>query len=184
MVSDSMDVGRFTYGHNKIRVRTWSSADRLKIGSFCSIADSVTVNLGGNHRIDWATTFPFGHIFKRRLGGETIVGHPSSNGDVIIGNDVWIGTGVTIMSGVNIEDGAVIAANSHVVSNVKRYAIVGGNPDKHLKFRFDQRIRELLLELSWWELDLAVIREIAPLLSTPPEATTLISLISRFRNSS
>lgn len=175
-----MDVGRFTYGHNKIRLRTMSTNNRLKIGSFCSIADNITVILGGNHRVDWATTFPFGHIFKRRLGGADIVGHPASNGDVVIGNDVWIGTGATIMSGVVIGDGAVVAANAHVVSDVDPYAIVGGNPAKHLKFRFDQEIRDLLLELRWWDLDEEIIREIAPELCAQPEISALTSLIKRY----
>ena len=98
MTKNSIAVGRFTYGHKKIRVQTWGEGHKLKLGAFCSIADNVTVYLGGNHRVDWITTFPFGHIFKDRLGGENIVGHPSSNGDVVVGNDVWIGSGATLMS--------------------------------------------------------------------------------------
>lgn len=180
MTIDSVVAGRFTYGHKKIRVRTWGEGHQLRLGSFCSIANNVNVYLGGNHRVDWATTFPFGHIFKGRLGGEGIIGHPSSNGDVVVGNDVWIGSGATLMSGVNIGDGAVIAANAHVVSNVEPYAIVGGNPAKHLKFRFDEQIRNLLLELRWWDLDLAIIREIAPEISQPPEIKKLRNLIQRY----
>ncbi|MEL7205445.1 MAG: CatB-related O-acetyltransferase [Pseudomonadota bacterium] len=129
--------------------------------------------------MDWVTTFPFGHIFQDSLGGENIVGHPSSNGDVVVGNDVWIGSGATLMSGVSIGNGAVIAANAHVVSDVEPYAIVGGNPAKHLKFRFDKEIRNLLLELRWWDLDEATIREIAPEISQPPEVQTLRNLIER-----
>lgn len=183
MDQNSIEAGEFTYGHQKIRLHTWSSGSKLKLGAFCSIADDVTVVLGGNHRVDWATTYPFGHIFTRRLGGEDIVGHPSSNGDVVIGNDVWVGAGSTIMSGVKIGDGAVVAANSHVVSDIDPYAIAGGNPAKHIKFRFEPEICDLLLELRWWELDATDIREIAPLLSAPPDAKTLKSLIERFKDS-
>lgn len=179
MTINSVVAGRFTYGHKKIRIRTWGEGHQLKLGSFCSIAPNVTVYLGGNHRVDWVTTFPFGHIFQDSLGGENIVGHPSSNGDVVVGNDVWIGSGATLMSGVSIGNGAVIAANAHVVSDVEPYAIVGGNPAKHLKFRFDKEIRNLLLELRWWDLDEATIREIAPEISQPPEVQTLRNLIER-----
>ncbi len=54
-------------------------------------------------------------------------GHPSTKGDVIIGNDVWIGDNVTIMSGIKINDGAVIAANSHVVKDVEAYSLINKN---------------------------------------------------------
>jgi virginiamycin A acetyltransferase len=74
-------------------------------------------------------------------------GHPSTRGDVIIGNDVWIAENVTIMSG----DGAVIACNSHVVKDVEPYSIVGGNPAKFIKYRFTQEQIEWLLKIQWWK---------------------------------
>lgn len=74
-----------------MRIEQFGEGAKLKIGSFCSIAEGVVVFLGGNHRADWITTFPFGHIFQEDLGGEEIVGHPMTKGDVMIGNDVWIG---------------------------------------------------------------------------------------------
>jgi len=110
-----VSVGRFTYGHENIAVMQWGEGCPLDIGAFCSIADNVQIFLGGNHRTDWITTFPFGHIFQKDLGGENIQGHPATNGGVSIGNDVWIGRGATIMSGISIGNGAVIAANSTVV---------------------------------------------------------------------
>ena len=36
-----MKVGRHTYGHEQITVRSWSEPAALTIGSFCSIADRV-----------------------------------------------------------------------------------------------------------------------------------------------
>jgi len=59
-----------------------------------------------------------------------------------IKNGVWIGRDVTIMSGVTIGNGAVIAANSVVTKNVETYSIVGGNPAKLIKYRFDKEIIE------------------------------------------
>ena len=35
------------------------SGRKLTIGRYCSIADKVEILLGGNHRIDWGTTYPF-----------------------------------------------------------------------------------------------------------------------------
>src|SRR5579871_3351215 len=111
-------IGRYTYGFENLSVREWSEGATLKIGSFCSLAPSITILLGGNHRKDWITTFPFGQIYQDELGGTDIDGRPLTNGDVVIGDDVWIGYGVTIMSGVTIGSGAVLAANSHVVKDV------------------------------------------------------------------
>jgi virginiamycin A acetyltransferase len=77
-------------------------------------------------------------------------GHPSTKGNVIIGNDVWIAENATIISGVTIGDGAVIANNSHVVKNVEPYSIVGGNPAKLIKYRFTKDQIDKLLSIKWW----------------------------------
>lgn len=87
---------------------------------FCSIASNVNIYLGGNHRPDWVTTYPSGHIHKNIFNR---IGHPCTKRDVIICNDTWIGANVTIMSGVNIGDDVVIANNSHVVKNVESYSL-------------------------------------------------------------
>ena len=78
------------------------------------------------------------------------MGHPSCKGDITIGNDVWIGAKATIMSGITIGDGAIIAAGSVVVKDVEPYSMVGGNPAKHLKFRFTEKQIMSLLKISWW----------------------------------
>jgi len=169
-------IGRFTYGFENIKIRQWNEGAALKIGSFCSIAKDITIFLGGNHRTDWISTYPFGKIFQDELGGEGIIGHPSTKGDVIIGNDVWIGSGTTIMSGINIGDGAVIAANSCVVTDVKPYSIFGGNPARFLKYRFDNKTIEFLLRLKWWDLPLTTIRNISNILCSKPSPELLVEL--------
>ena len=177
----SISVGKFTYGHESIDIEQWNEGAPLDIGSYCSIASNVQIFLGGNHRLDWITTFPFGHIHQNNLGREYIQGHPTTNGGVSIGNDVWIGHGATIMSGISIGDGAVIAANSNVVRNVPPYSIVGGNPARHLKFRFSDEIISLLLELKWWELSTEEVKKLAPELSRPPDTLKLRKLIEVYR---
>jgi len=152
-----MSVGKYTYGKPNIH---WNnSGARLVIGNFCSIARNVRVYLGGNHRTDWITTFPFGHIHQKVFNSFNGAGHPSTKGDVIIGNDVWIGENVTIMSGVTIGDGVVIANNSHVVKNVEPYSLVGGNPAKFIKYRFQPEQIEKLLKIQWWYWDDGKINE-------------------------
>ena len=157
-----MLAGSYTYGTPDLR---WvSSGAKMYCGKFCSIAGGVKVYLGGNHRTDWVTTYPFGHIYQDKFNLFNGHGHPSSKGDVIIGNDVWIGSNVTIMSGVHIGDGAVIANNSHVVKNVEPYSLVGGNPAKSIKYRFTPEQIEKLLEIKWWYWDDEKINKYTPLL--------------------
>lgn len=74
-------------------------------------------------------------------------------GQILIQNDVWIGRGSTIMGGITIHNGAVIAANSVVTKDVEPYSIVGGNPAKLIKYRFDSEIIEKLLSIQWWNWD-------------------------------
>jgi len=174
-------VGRYTYGFKNIVIRQWNEGAALKIGAFCSLATNINIFLGGNHRTDWITTFPFGHIYKDELGGEDIIGHPTTKGDVIIGNDVWIGSGVTIMSGLKIGDGAVISANACVTKDVLPYHIVGGNPAKLIKQRFDDEIIDLLLTLKWWEFSVENIKSINKILSSKPDKDLLLNLLLKFR---
>jgi acetyltransferase-like isoleucine patch superfamily enzyme len=182
MVGNSrVSFGRFSYGCENLSIWQWGEGASLTIGSFCSIAPSVQIFLGGNHRIDWITTFPFGHIYTEELGGKNIKGHPATNGDVIIGDDVWIGYGATIMSGVTIGTGAVVAANANVVKDVLPYAIVGGNPAKVIRKRFDEETVALLLELQWWNLSIDVIKNINCDLSSRPNVTMLKTLIEKYR---
>ena len=147
--------GKYTYGVPKVHCEREGA--RLSIGKFCSIANNVNIYLGGNHRTDWVTTYPFGHIHTDRFNSFDGKGHPATKGDVIIGNDVWIGNNVTIMSGITIGDGAVLANNSHVVKNVEPYSLVGGNPAKLIRYRFTEAQISQLLTIKWWLWDYAKI---------------------------
>jgi hypothetical protein len=58
--------GDFTYGIPNIR--WWGEATTLTVGSFCSIADGVEIYLGGNHRPNFVTTYPFPNLTKNWPG--------------------------------------------------------------------------------------------------------------------
>jgi acetyltransferase-like isoleucine patch superfamily enzyme len=55
---------------------------------------------------------------------------------VVIGSDVWIGYGAIIVSGVTIGRGAIIGVGSVVMSDVRPYAIMLGNPARMVGERF------------------------------------------------
>lgn len=162
-----MKIGKYTYNTHNIKIYYGDSGATLTLGNFCSIAQNITIYLGGNHRSDWVTTFPFGHIFHKEFDNFNGVGHPATKGDVVIGNDVWIGSDVTIMSGVTIGDGAIIANNSHIVKNIEPYSIVGGNPGKLIRYRFTPEQIEKLLQIQWWNWEDSKINRFTPLLCNP-----------------
>lgn len=130
------------------------TGDKLIIGKFCMIASGATFIMNGaNHLTNSISTYPFaifGQGWEDAMEGK---GYPQK-GDTIIGNDVWIGYKATIMAGVNIGDGAIIASGSIVTKDVAPYTIVGGNPAKVIKKRFDEATIEKLLALQWWNWDI------------------------------
>ena len=141
-------VGKYTYGFPHVYNR--EDGGNLVIGNFCSIAGNVSIFLGGNHRTDWVTTYPFpaSPVFKQNA--KAISSHSRAKGDVIIGNDVQIGHGAIILSGVRIGDGAVIGAGSVVTKDVEPYTIVAGNPAMVLRKRFTEKQINKLLKIKWW----------------------------------
>lgn len=134
--------------------------DRLIIGKFCALARGVKFIMNGaNHKLDGFSTYPF-QIFGN--GWERVTpqaGELPYKGDTIVGNDVWIGYEAIVMPGVQIGDGAIVAAKSVVVSDVAPYTIVGGNPAKLIRQRFDDHIIHTLLDIAWWNWDIEKITQ-------------------------
>lgn len=170
-------VGRFSYysgyyhGHSFDDCARFllpdPDADKLIIGSFCSIGSGAAFIMAGNqgHRHDWVSTFPFFWmpevpVFEGAKNGF----RPA--GDTVIGNDVWIGSEAIVMPGVTIGDGAVIATRAVVTRDVAPYTIVGGNPAAPIRKRFDDRQIELLLEMRWWDWPDDRLQAAMPLLTS------------------
>jgi acetyltransferase-like isoleucine patch superfamily enzyme len=153
-------VGTNTYGSPAFWL--WQESERIEIGSYCSFAGEVAILGGGEHRVDWVSTYPLRVLFDDPLAGRD--GHPSSRGPTIIGNDVWVGYRVTILSGVKIGDGAVLAAGAVVTKDVPPYSIVGGNPAKVIKPRFPPEIIEQLLQIQWWNWPVEHIKAATPMI--------------------
>jgi acetyltransferase-like isoleucine patch superfamily enzyme len=166
-------VGEFTYGHESIEIMSWGEGSQLIIGKYCSLAHNLRIFLGGNHRSDWVSTYPFGHVNQDVLGEYQQPGHPSSNGDVNIGNDVWIGHGALILSGITVGHGAIIGARCVITKDVEPYAIYAGNPAKLIRYRFDAEVREKLLELAWWNWPHEKVLANMPWLLSAPQIDNL-----------
>lgn len=120
---------------------------QITIGKYCSIAANCTFVLS-NHLTDRITTSPSTRsLFHHGKG------NPSSfvRGNITIGSDVWIGANCTILDNVMIGNGAVVAAGAVVTKSVPPYAIVGGNPAKIIKYRFDAPTIARLEKLRIWD---------------------------------
>jgi acetyltransferase-like isoleucine patch superfamily enzyme len=121
----------------------------IKVGKYTGIHYTTVILPGGMHHVDWVSTQ---HTYVDANGNW--VNHPEaihSKGPVVIGNDVFIAFEAVVTSGVTIGDGAVVATRAVVIKDVEPYSIVGGNPAKHVKYRFDEPTREALLRIKWWD---------------------------------
>ncbi len=159
----NIEVGEFTYYDDPAGPEHFAErcvlyhydfvGDRLVIGRFCALAQGVVfVMNGANHAMSGFSTFPFnifGHGWEQ--GFDVTTWEAENRGDTTVGHDVWMGMGAMVMPGVTIGHGAIVAARSVVTHDVPPYAIVGGNPARTMRMRFDERTVERLLAVAWWD---------------------------------
>lgn len=142
-------------------VHDWNEGSTLRIGRYCSIANNVQIFLGGHHRTDWVTTYPFPAYLPE---ASHIDAYGGTRGDVKIGSDVWLCANCVILSGVTVGHGAVVANGAVVSRDVEPYSIVAGNPAEVVRWRFNEDIRNALLETAWWDWPEKEIRAVVSLL--------------------
>ncbi len=162
VTNPNISVGRYSYysgyyhGHGFEDCARYlvpdEGADRLIIGSFCSIGSGAAFIMAGNqgHRHEWISTFPFYWMPEVQAFRNAKNGYLPA-GDTVIGNDVWIGSEAIIMPGVRVGNGAVIGTRAVVTRDVEPYSIIGGNPAKVIRKRFRDREIALLDEMAWWD---------------------------------
>ncbi|AHI53628.1 acetyltransferase [Spiroplasma sabaudiense Ar-1343] len=138
--------------------------DKLIIGKFCQIGYKTKfIMKGANHGLNRISTYPFSIMGSGWEQQESFI---SNKGDIIVGHDVWFGYNSTIMPGVKIGNGAVIGTNALVTKDVPDYAIVGGNPAKIIRFRYNKKTIKKLNQIAWWDWDIKKITENLELLAS------------------
>ena len=132
-----------------------------QIGKFCSIAAQTRLN-PGNHPLAKAALHHFTYrTLSYELGEEDDAEFFAwrRSKQVRLGDDVWIGHGAVVLPGVSIGTGAAIGASAVVARDVPPFAVVSGFPAKLLYWRFEEKVREGLLRIAWWDWPREQLRE-------------------------
>lgn len=157
ITNPEIDIGDYTYYHDTYPEKFEKDnvilpfACKLIIGKFCQIAAGTKfIMSGANHQMNGFSTYPFS-IF----GGDWANYEPEypNKGDTIVGHDVWFGYNSMIMPGVKIGNGAIIGAGAIVTKDVAPFTIVGGNPARLIRARFESEIIQELEDIQWWNWD-------------------------------
>jgi len=158
----NIEVGEYTYyddpehakefEHRNVLYHFDFAGDRLIIGKFCALATDVKfIMSSANHAMDGFSTYPFNIFGGGWEEGFDFDALKAGYRDTIVGNDVWIGRDAWIMPGVTIGNGAIIGTRALVTKDVAPYSIVGGNPARTIRQRFDDTTIEALEQIAWWD---------------------------------
>lgn len=159
-------VGPGTYAGQGLVLQTYTPADRVELGAYCSIADQVSIvlpggrlydedgtelqlTLRGHHREETASTFPVSILVPDEPYDEP---PPGAVGErLVLGDDVWVGYGARIVGEVTVGTGSIVGAGALVIADVPPYSVVGGVPARVLRKRFEDDVVERLLRVRWWD---------------------------------
>jgi virginiamycin A acetyltransferase len=139
-----VSVGNYSYGPC-MQPDAWPAG--VIVGRFVSIGDGAKVFLR-NHPAERLSMHPF--FYNHQFGyveQDTI-----TTGSLEIGHDAWIGSSSIILPRCRrIGIGAVVGAGAVVTKNVPDFAVVGGNPARIIRFRFNDDVQKQILASRWWE---------------------------------
>jgi acetyltransferase-like isoleucine patch superfamily enzyme len=167
---EAVTLGTHTYIGDRTLIRTFWPSERIRIGSWCSIADEVRilhfgvnetfqdregqphqVRIRGWHRGACATTFPIGVVMPHVAFDVVPADGSLQSRPLVIGSDVWIGYGSMVIGALTVGHGAIVGAGSVVVSDVPPYAVVVGNPARVIRRRFSPIAIAAMLRIAWWD---------------------------------
>lgn len=119
----------------------------VTVGRYCSFAPSAQIYLR-NHGVGFIGLTAY--FYNETLG--VVDRSMIDSMPMTIGDDVWVGHNAILLPGVGeVGRGAAIAAGAVVTRPVPAYAIVGGNPARVLRMRFDRDTISAIEQTRWWE---------------------------------
>lgn len=148
-----VDIGLYSYGcFDLSRVPAG-----VTVGRYCSFSPTSQIFLR-NHGLGFIGLTAY--LYNARLGvvEREMIAHER----LVIEDDVWLGHHCVVLPAVGrVGRGAAIAAGAVVTRAVPPYAIVGGNPARIVRMRFDEATIAAIEDSRWWELDLDGLRRLA-----------------------
>ena len=145
-----IEVGLYSYGcFDPERIGRMT-----RFGRYCSIAPTAHV-FRRNHGVNFLGLTPY--FYNANLQVVEVDKIPYE--PLEISDDVWLGHNSVVLPSVKrIGRGAVIAAGAVVTVDVEPYSIVGGNPAKLIRKRFDEETIDKIEQSEWWKLSPSEIR--------------------------
>ena len=140
----NIEIGLYSYGcFDRSRIDP-----NTKFGRYCSISPTARI-FRRNHGVKFIALTPY--LYNSSLGvvsSDTIIYKKLE-----VSDDVWLGHNCIILPSVNkIGRGSIVAAGAVVTCDVEPYSIVGGNPAKFIKSRFDRELIKRIEDSGWWNL--------------------------------
>ena len=123
--------------------------ENVTVGKYSSIARDCRFHDGGTHLYEKNKKVVF------TINWDQIREVPP----IIIGNDVWLGEGVRVLTGVTIGDGVIVGAGAVISKDIPPFAVVVGNSQRIVRFRFTPEQIALLQKIKWWDWPEPLIRE-------------------------
>lgn len=112
---------------------------KLRIGDFCTIGNSVSIDFSGDVIIENNVTISAGAIImshKHDIIKMAKGDHSRNNTSACLTQikyGAWIGTNAIVLPGVTIGEGSVVGAGAVVTKDVAPFTFVGGNPAQYIK---------------------------------------------------
>lgn len=105
----------------------------IEINDYCSIGHNC--NIWAFHKVQINTFTTLAANVTITNGSHNKNSFEPYSGELIIGKGVWIGVNALISGSITIGDNSIIGAQSNVIKDVPKNAIVAGNPAKVIGYR-------------------------------------------------